>query len=272
MQATSKHPLSEVLVYPEDHGITRSPGEVPKWTHFYRQDSMLPQVMDAALERHNPQDSFRILSVGSSFGPEVDSLLSIARRKGLGQVAAFGYDISGPAIDAAKEGRYKLTFHDENNPELHPFIDSGFDLQVYKDEKGQHKFEVNGLPLREGNLVTFEQRDFTEGEPPDIGLVDLAVVNNVLFHLSADAARKMVENMAKLLKPGGVLSIGGNLKQRKMNSNSADGYDYDIWRREMSDLLSSVYGMKPIMFDEREMPIVFSRIADSETVHKKLAV
>lgn len=34
MQATSKHPLSEVVVYPEDHGITRSPGEVPKWTPF----------------------------------------------------------------------------------------------------------------------------------------------------------------------------------------------------------------------------------------------
>jgi len=173
-------------------------------------------VVDLALSDRalGPDNSLEVLSVGSSFGAEADSVLAhiTEAAPNIGSISLTGVDINPAMVEAAQRGTYLTTHEHRVRPapgarrealDLQAYMPK-FDVRPNADDPTLHHIDTN--PLRRQHEVTFWHGDLRDGmQVPE---ADLILANNLLFHLTSTGAEKLVDSMADRLAPGGVMWFG----------------------------------------------------------------
>ncbi len=175
-------------------------------TYFFRAREQL-DVLEEVVLPNRPRSrgpDLNILSAGCSSGEEAYSLAIVMREwERQGRPASWvrwrvhGVDLNGASVARANAAVYSAWSLRATSHELRErwFVPHG------------GGFEVKGA-VREN--VTFEQRSLV-GElnplaPPET--FDAIFCRNVIMYLAPDAARAVVEQLTKLLVPGGYLFLG----------------------------------------------------------------
>lgn len=169
-------------------------------TSFFRDATMFKQLRnllaDTLTEKGSPRP-YRIWSAGCSTGQEPYSLaimhgeMSHLRGRKIDIVAT---DISGGAIDRAREGLYSQ-FE----------IQRGLSVRAMIRDFSQEgeKWRIRDK-LRES--VTFREHNLLE--PQAAGPFDLILCRNVLFYFSMATRAKVLSHLRDALAPGGTLILG----------------------------------------------------------------
>jgi chemotaxis methyl-accepting protein methylase len=257
--------LTEVSVEPIS-GRPRQAGEISTYSSLFRADTQMDTVLDLALESRSKIEKGKplvVLSVGSSFGAEADSVLGYISRAhmDIGKISLIGVDINSQTVDQAHKARYIASTPRVRTAEGLTDLDlashlSMFEVTPHPDDSG--KFIIDTSDLRAQHAVTFMQGDLVKDDL-DLPLADIVLCNNLLFHLKAEDAEKLVDAMARHLAPDGVMSFGANPKQVRMSGNY-DETDYPQWRRSMGEKLSKL-GIEPVLYDTaRKAPFVFKKV------------
>jgi len=255
--------IPEISVSPYE-GQAHVQGEMPTHSALFRGDTQLPAVLATRLSAE-AESPLRIASIGASFGAEADSALVYALEMAprIGRITLTGFDINERTVSQAQRGKYlatvasRRTEHGRVPIDLAPLVPMLDVTPTGEASYGQYVVDTNRM--RQQHNVTFAQRDIL-AEPPTMSPQDIILCNNMLFHLTAEKAEAMLQAMATMLAPGGVLSIGANPKQLRMSGNR-DSTDYIGWRHAMAEKLA-VQGIGAVLYDKaRKAPFVFRRDA-----------
>ena len=168
---------------------------------FY--ENILPSVskLRAQQARFLPP-RLRILSAGSSFGQEAYSIAICIRRWLSGQsvflpenVSILGIDISGKAIERAKNARY-------GDLEIGKNL-SADDRRQFFNKQGERWALSDEIK----KMVSF-QRMSLDRSFDDIGKFDIIFCRNVIIYFPVDVRKRVVEQLHAALAPEGVLFLG----------------------------------------------------------------
>jgi chemotaxis methyl-accepting protein methylase len=255
--------LHEINVSPAAE-LTRIPGEIPMHSTMFRADTQMENVLGLALEtrRAEVDEPLTVLSVGTSFGAEADSVLGYYAQNApdIGRISLTGVDINQRAIEVAKQGRYTA-----ESPRIKGAAEpidlvnylSMFDVAPVPNSDRTYTIDTTGY--RAKHDVSFLAADLVK-DKLDIAPADVILCNNLLYHLGPDEAEELVRAMAEHLKVGGVMSFGANAGQVSMNGNHSET-SYPQWRRDIGDKLAAE-GIEPILFDTvRKAPFVFQKVS-----------
>jgi chemotaxis protein methyltransferase CheR len=170
-------------------------------TYFLRNEPLLEVLRDLALKLPNGRD-WRVISVGCSTGAELYSLLWYLRsaRPDL-RISAVGVDIADTVVAKARGGEYLRT-DDEmrflSNAMIEAMFDQAVDAIKVKDW------------LRKD--VRWLVADGMDPDLPDLlGSADLVLANNLFLPLSDEKAESFMDNLLRLVSPGGYFVLNGNL-------------------------------------------------------------
>jgi len=170
-------------------------------TYFLRNEPLLEVLRDLALKLPSGRD-WRIISVGCSTGAELYSLLWYLRsaRPDL-QISAVGVDIADTVVAKARGGEYLRT-DDEmrflSNAMIEAMFDQAVDAIKVKDW------------LRKD--VRWLVADGMDPDLPDLlGSADLVLANNLFLAMSDEKAESFMDNLLRLVSPGGYFVLNGNL-------------------------------------------------------------
>lgn len=259
--------FTEVPVWPLLGLGERQAGEIPTYTALFRADARLEPVLDIALQsyrEHQDGKPLTVLSVGSSYGAEVDTVLAYATQcaPDLGKISLIGVDINPRAIQQAEYGKYiasqALVRTSEGWVVKLDLAEYLYMFDVVHDPEDVTKYSIDSTGLRSQHDVHFLRADLSR-DAVELPQADLILCNNLLFHLSPEKAEQLVWGMTKHLAAGGVMSFGANPRQGLMNSNSYDAADYSAWRIHMAEKLANT-GIDPVLYDvRRKVPFVFQR-------------
>jgi chemotaxis methyl-accepting protein methylase len=188
-------------------------------TSLFRENMFLTELLDETQRVHRKAAQLSIVSGGCSVGAEADSLLSLQNLSDdTRSVTMRGVDFNPEAIKWANSGVHWLP--------LGIYGDKEFDWA--KSELQRMGFEVGSEPeyrlnepwgeqgylsvdtgqVRGGHDVRFIEHDMRLGMPVEVR-ADLALLNNVLYHLSPDGATSVLRGTTETLRKRGILSIGG---------------------------------------------------------------
>jgi len=157
------------------------------------------QIFPQLIEDAAPRRTLSIWSAACSTGQELYSLAMMLADKP--QIAGWtlnldGSDISSRVVDKAKSGRYSQLEVDRGLPArqmITRFTQEGLDWVLADDIKNMCNF-------RTANLL----------DPPSRRGYDLILARYVLIYFTPEDRRKVLANLAKALRPGGMLIIGGS--------------------------------------------------------------
>lgn len=161
------------------------------------QKTLLPQF----LQSRAAKKSIRIWSAASSSGQEAYSLAMIlqdeAAKLGGWKIDIVGTDLSREMVERAKQGIYTQFEVQRGLPVTH--------LVKYFTQLGSDKWQIKDtlrqmVQFREGNLLT----DFSM-----LGTFDIIFCRNVLIYFDPPTKTKVLQNMARIMPPDGVLFLGG---------------------------------------------------------------
>lgn len=172
---------------------------------FFRDAAVLDMVADAigAMQAAAPARKLRLWSAGCSFGQEPFSLaMLLAERGGAGGGAGgdalpeiVATDVSEAALARARAGRYS-----------HFEIQRGLPVQRMIRWFEQHDKDwvarpdlVRRVAFRRLNLVD---------DPLPIGRFDVILCRNVLLYLGQALRRRLLDRLATVIRPGGLLVLG----------------------------------------------------------------
>jgi chemotaxis protein methyltransferase CheR len=164
---------------------------------------VLPQCASALKSVGGGRSRIRIWSAGSSTGQEAYSLAMLIREfidasnGGLKErhFSILASDISGEALDAAKEGVYTKAMVDRGltEPRLRRHFARRGDRWVANDS------------LR--HLVTFRYFNLLHS-PADFGMFDLVLCRNVMIYFDETTRQRVCRNLHRTLQPGAWLAVG----------------------------------------------------------------
>ncbi len=173
------------------------------YTSFYRSppqlDALTGPVLDH-IEQQGEHKEISILLFAASNGSEPYTLASelLRRRPGL-RFRIRASDLHEKMVTKGASGLYT---HDEV---MHPTVPQDFVTRTFDrvDELYRVKPQIR-------ERVSFEQADLLDPKLPErFEPADIVVMQNVLFHMPSDLARKVFANVIRTLKPGGALLIEG---------------------------------------------------------------
>jgi chemotaxis protein methyltransferase CheR len=174
-------------------------------TFFFRDQKPFEQfknvVMPRLIKARESKKQVRIWSAASSSGQEAYSLAMIfceesSKYHGW-KIEIIGTDISSDIVERAKRGVYSQFEVQRGLPItllVKYFTQIGTDKWQIKDNIRQM------VQFREGNLIT----DFGA-----IGVFDVIFCRNVLIYFDQSMKTRVLEAMARILQPDGVLFLGG---------------------------------------------------------------
>lgn len=198
------------------------------YTSFYRSPPQLDALCGPVLSRLEEKgaDPLSILVLAGSNGAEAYTLASEirARRPDL-DFHIKASDLHEHTVRHAEKATYTLNEITQGLPVPEDFLERTFDL-------------VDGLFVVKPEiraLVSFETADLLAPEIVDrFRPADIVFVQNVLFHLPPDMARKAFANVLRLLKPGAFLFIEGmELDMRSELTKAADLVPLDYRVKEI---------------------------------------
>lgn len=171
---------------------------------FFRDQKPFDQfkavVLPALLASRAAKRTIRIWSAACSSGQEAYSLSMLLNEEGAKlagwKIEIIGTDLSGEMVNKAKAGLYTQFEVQRGLPITHL-------VKYFKQvgDKWQLNDEIrNKVQFREYNLLT----DLTP-----LGQFDVIFCRNVLIYFDQPTKGKVLESMAKLLPPDGVLYLGG---------------------------------------------------------------
>ncbi len=176
---------------------------IPHTTFLFRGDAQLEDVIDLGLQAYREGESehqFSVVSAGSSVGAEAYGVLAYlsAVAPDLGRVSLVGVDILPRLSDAAQAAQYRTTrpfFSDVERDPADTLPRFGFALEPYRDPIiTSGLYSVDASKIRDAHDVEFRVGDLRNPnlEIPEANLI---LANNLLFHLSPDAAETVVRNL-----------------------------------------------------------------------------
>lgn len=227
--------------------------QVPTVTFLFREDTMLAEALRLGVEAYQIEPSekpFHVLSVGCSYGAEIDTAIAYLTREvpELGRLSLTGIDINPVVLEAATEAKYVISAAAVASSEL-DLVEHGFTVE----SSNGRIHHVNSEQLRAGHDVNFIQADMRR----PVGLADqdadLVLCNNVLYHLTPQDATDVVWNAVDNMAVGGIMSWEYMGLDSTMKDNKTT---YTDWRIEMGKVLADD-GITPIKFNEYGAPYMF---------------
>lgn len=170
-------------------------------SYFFRESGQLDLLRDDVLpelRREVRGRPIRLLSAGCAAGEEAYTLAILARET-LGPNAPLevtGLDVDAAALERAREGVYRT----------HAFrgIDDRLRARYFDGERERWRLapEIRAAArFRQGNLV---DPVWSEALPAQ----DVVFCRNVLIYFGDEAVRRAVEQLYRVLRPGGYLFLG----------------------------------------------------------------
>ena len=170
-------------------------------THFFREPKHFDLLRQELRERVKAglRGPLRIWSAASSTGEEAYSLaMTLSEELGDRPWSIFASDLSTRVLDDARAGIYPKQRADE----IPRNLAQRYVLEGYDENEGLYRIDAT---LRK--RVTFDQVNLMEPLPP-LEPFDMVFLRNVLIYFDNPGKRKIVESVARKLKPGGLLFIG----------------------------------------------------------------
>jgi len=171
-------------------------------THFYRESKHF-EILEDLLHQwvDEGQQRFRIWSAASSTGEEPYTI-AMTMYEVLGDsydAKILATDISTRVLQKAKEGIYEPR-HIEKIPRnmLHKYF-------IKRKSENGESYEVKQI-LKD--VLRFTRLNLSVTPYPLRGPLDIIFCRNVMIYFDNNMRRKVLEDMYRLLKPGGYLMVG----------------------------------------------------------------
>lgn len=170
-------------------------------TSFFRESHHFDFMAQAILPSVKTSP-FRVWSAAASIGAEgysiameLDSSLS---ERGI-EWEVIGTDINTDVLEQASTGIYPIRFADQ--------IDEGYLKRYCLKGTGKHEgeFLIDDY-LR--SKVRFSSANLMAPIPSELGKFEVIFLRNMLIYFDNASKKKIIENVLKVLKPGGYLFIG----------------------------------------------------------------
>ena len=149
------------------------------------------------------QKRFRLWSAASSTGEEPYSIaMTLAELKGAAScdMKLLATDISTRVLRHCVEGVYTV---DKVGSIPRQRLDTWFDRVEYDD--GRMAFQVDE---RLRSMVTFRRLNLNQPPFPMQGPLDAVFCRNVMIYFDNEVRKRLIEEIYRLLKPGGYLFVG----------------------------------------------------------------
>lgn len=170
-------------------------------TGFFRNPDVWEGIRSVLRTLSDEQERIHVWSAACADGREPYSLAMLALddpRTAGDKLSVLATDISDPALETAREGRYESTRTIDIGDQL-TFLSN---YHRYIDQSGD-QFTVRD-PVRE--MVTFENHDLiNDGAKSGF---DLVVCRNLFIYIDNGYKEEMLETISESLRPGGYLVIG----------------------------------------------------------------
>lgn len=168
-------------------------------TYLFREPDSLHALL-LQLDRGDPGARRRIWSAACATGEEpltLAMLLEHRKRRHAFQIVAS--DVSERALELARAGRL--------SPRAIRGTTLGVDVGRWVHPEGAgYRVEPDLIETIEWRQVNLLDRDAVS----EMGVFDGIVCRNVLIYFSDDTARRVVENLCRVLRPGGYLVVGAS--------------------------------------------------------------
>jgi chemotaxis protein methyltransferase CheR len=167
-------------------------------TYFFREQKHFDYLTQTILPTFRQGKKLRIWSAAASTGEEPYSIAMVLEDKCQGLWELECSDVNNSVLEQARRGIYPEA-RIRNIPEhyLHRFCRKGVGPQAGKVRVAQElRNKVNFFALNLHN-------DF-----PDVGKFDLVFLRNVLIYFENDIKEQVLERVAKVLHPNGILFVG----------------------------------------------------------------
>ncbi len=173
-------------------------------SYFFRETNQLDLIRDEILgvlarEHAGRGGPLRLMSVGCAAGEEVYTL-SILAREALGatsDVTITGVDLDPEALDRAREATYRPHAFRTLDDEVR---DRYFESIERERWRLRPRFRA-AAQFQQGNLVAPEW-------PDSVPAQDIVLCRNVLIYFDAPALERALENLYRVVRPGGYLFLG----------------------------------------------------------------
>jgi len=201
---TSRRPVSSYGRFL--HALARIHGDRAQAfsTHFLRNRPQL-EVICNLLELASGE-TLRLAVLGCSTGAEAYSIAwkIQSARPGM-KIVISAVDISRQAVEVAKRGVYSLTTSQLTNARIFDRMTPA-EMQELFDKNGD---AVTVKPwIKDG--INWHVADVGETEILEVlGAQDIVVANNFLCHMDDLEAERCLQNIVRLVKPGGYLFVSG---------------------------------------------------------------
>jgi chemotaxis methyl-accepting protein methylase len=229
------------------------------YTRFFRNRPQLDVLRDAIGDRPLPEP-LRIVSLGCSSGAELYSVLWTVRtaRPDL-RVQALGLDISEAHVRKAIAGEYPL-----DSKEVAGISATTYD-RLFTQERDTLRVQDwlrEGITWRVGNVCSPDL-------PEALGLHDVVLANNFLFHMPPERSVMCLRNIARVVAPGGYLFIWGVDRDvrleviREMGLTPVAARLADIHTADESALQAwplLYWGVEPMSRQRRDWPIRYTTV------------
>jgi len=183
------------------HRVLRAirPREQSNVTWFLRNPILLSEIYEA-INQFKQGETVRLCAVGCSTGAEIYSVLYSARkaRPDL-NIETVAIDISEWAIGRASAGRYK-----RSDPEMEDVSEESM-RELFEMDGGALKIKPwisQGIRWILGDARSPRLRELIEQQ-------DIVIANNFMIHMRTAEATGCFQNVAGLVRPGGLLVCWG---------------------------------------------------------------
>ena len=172
-------------------------------TYFFREEHHFHLLKNLLQQwTQEGQKSFRIWSAAASTGEEPYTIAMTARAalSASCDVRILGTDISTRALNVAKEGRYEPR-HLEKVPESY----ARRFFRKETDEGGGVSFVVEDELRR---MVSYARLNLAQPPYPMKGPFDVVFCRNVMIYFDNPVRKALLDEIWRVLKPGGYLLVG----------------------------------------------------------------
>jgi len=171
-------------------------------THFFRESEHFSMLRTATAEwLAQGQKKFRFWSAACSTGQEPYAMaMTLLDIKGLNtaDLKILATDISTQVLAHSKEGVYSEANMKTVSPKLRSLYFNRF-------QNGATNYEIK-TPLK--NLITFKRLNLAKPPFPMKGPLDFVFCCNVMIYFDNTVRTRLVNEIYRLLKPGGYLIVG----------------------------------------------------------------
>jgi chemotaxis methyl-accepting protein methylase len=174
-------------------------------TYFLRNRPEL-ELIRRQLEMKSSGETLRVAVLGCSFGAEAYSIAwTIHSACPDLKLILNAVDISGRAVEFAKQGVYSLTNPEPAGTHIFERMTSAEKEEFFEDDGGSAAIKPW---IKEG--IRWSVADAGEPDLVDaLGPQDVVVANNFLCHMPAGEAERCLRNIARLVGPNGHLFVSG---------------------------------------------------------------